>query len=92
MRQQDARHAYRCSICMEIANSSMDGKILIYVQFSKNKVFLSSDWHNKLPFYNDARYNMWDGVNGKHEFKPVFFRYVAHEEQVSDDIWWLYNG
>lgn len=70
MRQQDARHAYRCSICMEIANSSMDGKILIYVQFSKNKVFPSSVWRKKLPFYNDAQSYMLDGVNGKHDFYP----------------------
>lgn len=77
---------------MEIANSSMGRKILIYVQFSKNKVFLSSDWRTKLSLYKDAHYNMWDGVNGKHEIIPVFFRHVAHEEQVSDDIWWLYNG
>lgn len=38
MRQQDARHAYRCSICMEMANSSMDRKMLIFRQFSKTRV------------------------------------------------------
>lgn len=64
---------------MEIANSSMDGKILIFVGYSFQKTKFS-------PLVIDVTsYLSITMRNTTCEISTIFFRYVVHEEQVSDD-------